>query len=201
MEGVFYHGSDSKIQKFSDEFAGKIGAINAEGPGIYFTNSKKNAAMWGKLTYTVYLRPRKVISNTKTASQANRKDMKKFLDMINNEDYVNNRSPNIKTDKIMAINAAIDYSDTEYEAWHSLRAEQYNGAPQQFMRAMSKLGYDATLLYKKDFEFNDVDKVYHCIVYNPEIVEITNVERNNNVEEIVRKSVKKIINEIVNKKK
>jgi len=198
MNGVFYHGSNSKIEKFSDEFAGKIGVPDAEGPGIYFTNSKENAAMWGKLTYTVNLAPRKVITNMKSASKANRRDLKKFLDMISDEDYANNWSSDIETDKLMAINEAIKYSDTEDEVWHSLRVEQYNGAPQAFMRAMSKLGYDAMLLYKKGFEFNDVDKVYHCIVYNPENVEIISVEKNGNTEE-ARKIIKNIIKEeIVN---
>lgn len=194
MKVKAYHGSDHKITKFSDEFAGAINAVDAEGPGIYFTNSLENSEMWGKFTYTVYLNPRKVISNIKPASRASRKDMKKFLDMISDEDYVNNWSPNIETDKRMAIDAAIEYSSTEYEAWHSLRSEQYNGAPQQFMRAMSKLGYDATLLYKKDFKFNDVDKTYHYIVYNPEIVEIITAERNRNVEE-VRKIIRNVLYE------
>jgi hypothetical protein len=196
MQEIFYHGSNSDIIKFSDEFSGKIGAADAEGPGIYFTNSKENAAMWGKLTYTVKLNPRKIITNQKPSYKADRKDLKKFLDMISDEDYVNNWSPDIETDKLMAINEAIKYNNTEDEVWHSLRREQYNGAPQSFMRAMSKLGYDANLLYEKEFKFDDTDKVYHCIVYNPKIVDIIKVERNNNIEEIVRKSVRKIIKEI-----
>lgn len=196
MEGIFYHGSDSKIDKFLNDFKGKIGAIDAEGPGTYFTNSKENAAMWGKLTYTVKLSPRKVITNQKPASKSNRKDLKKFLDMISDEDYANNWSQDIEIDKLMAINEAIKYSKTEDEVWHSLRVEQYNGAPQAFMNAMSNLGYDALLLYKKGFKFGDVDKVYHCVVYNKDIVDIINVERNDNIEE-VRKFIKKCISNIV----
>lgn len=196
MDNIFYHGSDSKIEKFLNDFPEKLGAINAEGPGTYFTNSKENAAMWGKLTYTVTLKPRKVITNTKQASKANRRDLKKFLDMIDDEDYANNWSPDIETDKLMAINEAIKSSNTEDEVWHSLRSEQYNGNPQGFMSAISKLGYDALLLYKEGFEFSDVDKVYHCIVYNKDIIDIVKVERNDNVDEI-RKIVKEAIKKIV----
>ena len=196
MESIFYHGSDSKIEKFLNDFAGKVGAIDAEGPGTYFTNSKENAAMWGKLTYTVTLNPRKVITNTKPANKANRRDLKKFLDMVNDDDYANNWSSDIETDKLMSINEAIKYSDTEDEVWHTLRNEQYNGIPQTFMSAISKLGYDALLLYKEGFEFSDVDKVYHCIVYNKDIIDIVKVERNDNVDEI-RKIVKETIKKIV----
>jgi len=197
MEGFFYHGSNSKIEKFLNDFHGKVGAIDAEGPGTYFTNSKENAAMWGKLTYTVSLNPRKVITNTKPANKANRKDLKAFLDMIDDEDYANNWSQSIETDKLTAINEAIKSSDTEYEVWHSLRNEQYNGNPLGFMKAMSKLGYDAQLLYKEGFEFSDVSKVYHCVVYNKDIVKIIKVERNSNIDEI-KKIIKKAVNKILN---
>jgi hypothetical protein len=192
MDNVFYHGSNYEISKFSDDFIGIDGAILAEGPGIYFTNSKENAEMWGKYTHTVILRPRKVITNLKPANRVNRADLKKFLDM--SLDYIVNRVDNVEKDKMLAIEDAIKYSRTEDEVFHSLRQEQYVGAHKRFMKDMSSLGYDAAKLYKKGFKFNDVDKVYHYVVYNPEIVEIVKVERNKNVEE-VRKLVKKIIKE------
>ena len=192
MEQIFYHGSDHKIDKFSDEFAGKIDAVDAEGPGVYFTNSKENAAMWGKFTYTVSLNPRKVITNAKSANKANKADLKSLLDM--NEDYSLLRVEDIEEDKWLAIEAAIRYSRTEDEVYHSIRQEQYVGAHRRFMRDMSKLGYDANRLFKKGFKFNDVDKVYHCIVYNPEIVKIIGVERNDNLGE-----VRKVIREVMSK--
>jgi len=190
-----YHGSDHEITKFSDEFVSGPNAKDAEGPGIYITNSKDNAAMWGKYTYELILSPRKFITNQKPSSKANRIDMKKFLDMKGDEDYANNWNPDIETDKLMAINEAIKYNSTEDEAWHSLRREQYNGVPQAFMRAMSKLGYDMMTL-KKDFDFKDVDTTYHYIVYNPEIIEIVGVERNS-IEENAKKAVRKVIKEVI----
>jgi len=190
-----YHGSNHEITKFSDEFAGGPKSIDAEGPGIYLTNSRENAEMWGKYTYELILSPRKFITNQKPSSKANRIDMKKFLDMKGDEDYANNWSPDIETDKLMAINEAIKYNETEDEAWHSLRREQYNGVPQAFMRAMSKLGYDMMTL-KKDFDFGDVDATYHYIVYNPEIIEIVGAERNS-IEENAKKAVRKLIREVI----
>ena len=160
-----YHGSNHEITKFSDEFAGGPKSIDAEGPGIYLTNSRENAEMWGKYTYELILSPRKFITNQKPSSKANRIDMKKFLDMKGDEDYANNWSPDIETDKLMAINEAIKYNETEDEAWHSLRREQYNGVPQAFMRAMSKLGYDMMTL-KKDFDFGDVFEFREWLVKN-----------------------------------
>lgn len=195
MDFKAYHGTNHRIKKFSDEFAGRVGAADAEGPGIYTTNSKENAAMWGKNIYEITLSPRKVITNTKPANKANRQDLKKFLDMISDEDYANNWSPDIETDKLMAINEAIKYSTTEDEVWHSLRKEQYNGAPQAFMRAISKLGYDMMVLFKKGFKFSDVDKVYHYIVFNPEIITVNDVEIGDDKLSEIRKIIRKTISE------
>ena len=38
-----YHGTNSDIQKFSDEFVGKEEATDQEGPGIYFTTLKEES--------------------------------------------------------------------------------------------------------------------------------------------------------------
>lgn len=195
MDNVFYHGTNYEIKKFSDEFAGKVGP-DAEGPGIYFTNSKENAMMWGKLIYKVILNPRKTITNQKTSHAANKKDLKKLLD-IKGEDYILMRTENVELDKIMAINEAIKYSETEDEVYHSIRQEQYSYAPQNFMRNMTKIGIDALILYKKGFEFNDVNKVFHCLVYNPEIINIVDVEKVNDLSE-VKKVIKNTINKLFN---
>lgn len=196
MQGIFYHGSNYEINKFSDEFTGRIGAPDADGPGIYFTNSKENAAMWGKFTYEVKINLRDFITNKKKSTQADRIKLKEFLDN-KGEEYIDNRSSDIEKDKIMAINDAINYSETEDDVWHSLRNEQYNYAPQGFMRAMSKIGIDGLVLYKKGFHFDDVKKAYHCIVYNPESIEILNVA-NNQIEENTKKKIKKLIRETLN---
>lgn len=132
----------------------------------------------------------------KSAKRVNKAELKKFLDMIDDEDYANNWDENIERDKIMAINEAIESNKTEDDVFHSLRRQQFNYAPQSFMRTMTKLGYDMMTLYKKDFHFNDVDKTYHYIVYNPEIIEVVGVERNS-IEENSKKAIRKIIKEVL----
>jgi hypothetical protein len=193
MNNVLYHGSNHKIDKFSDEFAGRIGAPDAEGPGIYLTNSKENAAMWGSIIYTVTLSPRNVITNLKPAVKANKSKLKELLD-LQGEDYTLLRVDDVEKDKWLAINDAIKYSDTEDEVFHSIRQEQYVGVPRRFMRDMTKIGYDALKLYKEGFQFDDVDEVYHYVVYNPDVIEIIKKEDVSNLQE-----VKKIVREIIKK--
>jgi len=187
-----FHGSDKEIKKFTDIFAGGEKSSDAEGPGIYFTNSHDNSEMWGKYTHEVILSPRKVITNQKPASEVNRQDLKMFLDQV--EDYATNRAMDEEEDKWMAIEEVVKYNNTEDEVWHSLRNENFNQQPQEFMRAMAAVGYDAMVIRKgPEFDFEDVDKTYHYIVYNPDIVEVVSIKRNS-VEE-VRKFVRKVLME------
>jgi len=188
-----YHGSDYKINKFSDEFAGAMEADDAEGPGIYFTNSRENSEMWGKFSHEVILNPRRVITNERKATEVNKEELKAFLDM--SEEYVVNRSEDEESDKWMAIEDAIQYNKTEDEVWHTLRYEQYGNSPQLFMRAMTKLGIDAMVIHKNDFDFNDVNEVYHYIVYNPNIVDVVNINSVSINEIKIRKYIRKIISE------
>ena len=174
MEFKAYHGSDHQINKFSDEFAGGEGTESAEGAGIYFSNSKENAKMWGKYIYTVVLRPRKVLSNTKPASEVDENELKAFLDTIEDEDYISNRHQDIESDKWASIQDALAYNDTEDEVWHTLAGEHFTSS-QELVRALSSFGYDMQLLHKKDFKFNDVNEVYHYVILNPKIVKIVGV--------------------------
>ena len=170
-----YHGSNTRITQFKDEFAGAIEAADADGPGIYFTNSYMNGIMWGKYIHKVILRPRKVISNETLASDVNREDLMVLLNAV--EDYTQNWSEDLETDKEMAIDAAIEYSDTADEVFHSIRSEQFVGRPQTFMRTLTKLGYDMLYLKKTELTgITDVDVTYHYVVYNPAIIEVRGIK-------------------------
>jgi len=178
MEFKAYHGSDHKIKKFSDEFTGREGTESAEGVGIYTTNSKENAKMWGNYIYSLVLKPRKVITNMRLASEIDKEEMKRFLDLIDDENYTINRAEDIESDKWASIEDAINYSETEDEAWYSLAYEQFTNSHQELLRAMTKMGYDMVLLKKgEEFKFDDADKVFHYIIYNPDIIEIVGVEK------------------------
>lgn len=173
-EYIAYHGSDIEIDKFTNKFVSNDN-VNASGPGIYFTNSIQDAMQWGKYIHKVILRPRNIVTNEVPAEKVNRKALMTLLNNV--EDYSLNWAEDLESDKKIAIQSAIKYSDTEDEVFDNLRNEQFNYNLQGFMNAMSKIGYDMLKL-KKDFtELRDVKIPYHYIVYNPSIITIIDINK------------------------
>lgn len=55
---TLYHGSDYKFNKFEFKNVGKAHGTHGCGYGIYLTNTKSNALMYGKNIYTVQFQPK-----------------------------------------------------------------------------------------------------------------------------------------------
>ena len=79
-EYIVYHGTNSDIQKFSDEFVGKEEATDQEGPGIYFTTLKEESEMYGKNLYSVKLTPRKLMDINKLMRKVRKLKLKWMLE-------------------------------------------------------------------------------------------------------------------------
>jgi len=165
---IAYHGSDHDFKKFTDEFMGSQEASDQEGPGIYFTTSRNEALHYGKFLYSVILRPNKLLDET---SSKNIKpiELKKIIKQLpewelNAQDWDENPERGLN----VAIQSFIQYNDTEKDLFQQVWIDFFRYNPIIFAREMVKLGYDGQIINKENRQ--------HIIVYNPNIIEITNIE-------------------------
>jgi hypothetical protein len=180
---LVYHGSPTKIAKFSDEFVSGEKSNDAEGPGIYTTNIYNDARQYGNNIYTLKLSPRKLLTEapinklTYNISSV----LKKLIKMIDGWELTAQNwhmNPNIGLD--MAIKSFIEYNDNEKDVFLQVWVDFYgysNGI--SYIRDMVTLGIDGVLVDKKDFErFEGFKNCKHIIIYNPSIIEVRDVEFN-----------------------
>lgn len=180
---ILYHGSDNDITTFSDEFAGKDEATDSEGPGIYLTNIYNDARQYGNIIYTVEINPRKLLLQTPISKVKYNigGTMKKLMKMkedweYNAQDWDEN--PEIGLNK--SIKAILEYEDNEKDAFLQIWIDYYRRRETEYMRNMVSLGIDGIMVEKKDFErYEGFKGCKHFIIYNPSIIKINNIERNN----------------------
>ena len=151
-----YHGSNYKIENFKDEFVGK--GIDQHGPGIYFTTNPETAEKYGKFMYEVDCDINKILSDKNKATD------KEINFLLNN-------APNLEdtlTDwgvspqkGLVAYKKAI-FSQTQTEAFESIWYDFYRKEPIEYVRNVSKLGYQAVKVEK--------DNETWFIVFNPIIL-------------------------------
>jgi hypothetical protein len=172
-----YHGSDSKIAKWVDDFVGGVDAFDADGPGIYFTSQPDNAKMFGNIIYTVDLTPRKMMTNEPLSSLDKDELVGNLTKLIKQapdwEGSAMNWSEDPETGVLKNIEAIFDYESTESDAYLTLRQDYYNGAPIKFVRAMASLGFDGYYVPKPHFDMEDVT---HYIIYNPSIIKLISID-------------------------
>ena len=164
-----YHGSKTKIDKFSDEFVGKEEATDQEGPGIYFTTSLDDASRYGNYLYSVILRPRKLVDE----SSHRRVNTNEIIQLIRSapdwEDTAQNWAENPKTGLYTAVDSFMKYAENEKDLFQQVWYDFFRHNPIEYVRGMVKLGYDGQII-------NKAEGNKHFIIYNPDIIEVTNVE-------------------------
>lgn len=168
-EYIVYHGTNSDIQKFSDEFVGKEEATDQEGPGIYFTTLKEESEMYGKNLYSVKLTPRKLMDMTPINKNKWRSFTTKMLQSAPDwEDTAQNFHENPKKGLTLAVESMMDYNDTEKDLAQQIWYDFYRYTPVDFVRNMVDMGIDGIIVPR--------EKSNHIIVYNPNIIDVLEVE-------------------------
>ena len=66
-----YHGSNTKISSFVDDFVGGRDAEDLGGPGIYFSSSRENAQHYGEHVYEAVITPRKLLTENPKGGRYN----------------------------------------------------------------------------------------------------------------------------------
>jgi hypothetical protein len=165
-----YHGSNHLINKFSDEFVGAEEATDQQGPGIYFTTSKDDAQGYGEYLYAVKLNGKKFLDDKSSSDKTNKSHLLKMIKMSENwKEKAQNYDYNPEVGARIAINGAIEYNDTEKDAFLQIWIDFYRYETIDFVRNMVKLGYDG-LIVDAYGGYSDDDKK-HIIVYNTNIIE------------------------------
>jgi hypothetical protein len=166
-EYIVYHGTNSDIQKFSDEFVGKEEATDQEGPGIYFTTLKEESEMYGKNLYSVKLTPRKLMDMTPINKNKWRSFTTKMLQSAPDwEDTAQNFNQNPRKGLILAVESMMDYNETEKDLAQQIWYDFYRYNPVDFVRNIVKMGIDGIIVPREKSE--------HIIVYNPNIIHVLN---------------------------
>jgi hypothetical protein len=172
-EYIVYHGTNSDIERFSDEFVGREEAIDQEGPSIYFTTLKKETEFYGKKTYTVKLSPRKMMDTTPLVKSKWKAFTTKMIQMAPDwKDTAQNFDINPYRGLSIAVDSSIDYNDSEKDLAQQIWIDFYRYTPVDFVRNMVKMGIDGIIVPIQQGEGN------HIIVYNPNIIEVVSVEDN-----------------------
>ena len=164
-----YHGSDTQINKFVDDFVGKEEATDQEGPGIYFSTNIEDARAYGKYIHSVILRPRKFVDES-THKNVNRKEITAFIKTAPDwEDTAQNWAENPENGLREAVNSLYEYAKNEKDLYQQIWYDWFRYHPLEYVRGMVKLGYDGEII-------NKAEGNKHFIVYNPDIIEIIKSE-------------------------
>lgn len=159
-----YHGSPTQIAKFTDEFVGGKDALDQEGPGIYFTSSWKNARSYGEYVYTVKLSPKKIVSN-KEGKNASLKEIQWLIKQAPDwESTAQNWDENPRIGFQKAAQDMIQYNETPHQQFLQVWIDFYRNNPVDYVRNMSKLGYDAVAIEHLQSIIAQESDITHIIV-------------------------------------
>lgn len=199
---MFFHGSEHKIKKFTDDFVGGREAVDQEGPGIYFTSSWKNARSYGPYVYTVRLRPKKEVS-TENGKKAPLREIEWLIQQAPEwESIAQNWNENSAIGLRMAAKDILQYNENPHQQFLQVWIDFFKYNPLEYVRGMTKLGYD--IIYIKELEsiIAGENNITHAVVLNPAIIEFIDMEDDRTEEEKakdqlneIRKFVRKTLNE------
>lgn len=171
---MFYHGSNHKIEKFTDDFVGGQRAVDSDGPGIYFSSEWNDARQFGSIIYTVNLKPRKIVYD-----KPGKFPQKDLVWLIKNsgdwKSKAQNWDENYQVGLAKSIAAIYEYNETPFGQLLQVYKEYYKDSI-QFVRNASHLKYDAIFIEK---EWGAT----HVVVMNPAIIELVKVEDDRTEEE------------------
>lgn len=192
---IAYHGSNSNITSFTDDFVGGRDALDEQGPGIYFSTSMKNANSYGKNVYKVELTPINPVS-VEVGKNAPIKQIEWLIKQADDwKSKAQNFHINPNSGLKIAANDFIKYNETPHEQFLQVWYDFYLYEPVNYVRNMVKLGYDSIIINNLN-SISDVGvKVTHIIVLDPSIIKYLGQEDSNNKEELVQEE--RIINEVL----
>lgn len=173
---VAYHGSETKINNFVDDFVGGRDAVDQEGPGIYFTSSKQNAMYYGKYIYTVRLSPKNIISVT-DGENVSRKQLDWLIRKAPDwEETAQNWNEHPKIGLKIAIDSILKYRNNPHQQFQQVWFDFYRNNPVDYVRNIVKLGYDAIVIDGLASMVTQEKDIKHTIVLNPSIIKFIKLE-------------------------
>lgn len=167
-----YHGSPTDFKKFSDEFVGGDEATDQEGPGVYFTTNRENAAAYGGNLYTAKLNGN-FITDESASDNANEAHIEQLIRMAEDwQSHAQNWGEDPESAIYSSISDMFEYNDNEKDVFLQVWIEYYRYDAVNFVRNMTKLGYDGVVVDRTD----DRGMNKHIIVYNPSTITLTDKE-------------------------
>ena len=167
---TFYHGSNTKIEKFTDKFLDRPGATNQEGPGIYLTTAAQDARAYGKVIHTVeakIVKSKLLPAGVKTPEFAIRTLIQKAPD---SDLILTDWDEDPKKALIKAVSGILEFNRNDYrEALEQVWADFYRGESAAFLTILRNWNYQG-------FKLNRADGVTHFICWDPSILTIKNIE-------------------------
>jgi hypothetical protein len=173
-EFIAYHGSNHKIEKFSDSFVDGDRVTQHHGAGIYFATSYKNARMFGDNVYKVKLSGN-FISEDNPSSDVNPDDLANLMKLSDEEEWgleAQNYHPDVETGLRIAIKDALNYGETEADVFMRVQTGGwYMHDGLGYVRGMTKIGIDGVIVNPPKDWVNEK----HIIVFNPNIIEFIGI--------------------------
>ncbi len=166
-----YHGSNTKITNFVDDFVGGEQAQDLEGPGIYFTTLPENAEYFGTYIHEVTIAPRKLLTERPNGGTFN--ELIKLARMASEwESTAQNWDENEEVGLNKAIKDFISYNSNQKDRFLQVWIDFYKNDPVEYVRNCVKLGYDGIVVNR---DVIDGKQLKHYIIYNPSIIQIKQV--------------------------
>jgi len=167
---TLYHGSKEKLTSFDLARVGK--GNDQEGPGFYFTNSRKDALAYANpngYLHAVKVTARKLVP---LKGKVNAKDIEALLRKAPNlDDKLLNWDEDKDTAFSKALSGILQYTKNPQDAFQQVWYDFYKGDEAAFLKEVVALGYDAAI--------PDPAKrggATHVVVFNPAVIKVVSVE-------------------------
>ena len=164
---VWYHGRTTKSETFDINRTGK--GNDQEGPGFYFSSDYKDAASYAYpsgVVMTVDID----LGGRITPEEFEESDFETFLEMADPEDLeitLSNYAEHPEEAKATLKEAIINDDNPYLTVWY----EMFRHNPAGYLKAMVDLGYDGHVSTP-----NEHIDTKHLIVYNPDVIDIQEVD-------------------------
>lgn len=171
-----YHGSNHEFNIFKNDLVGGQDAIDAQGPGVYFTDTKYDAQHFGKFIYSVNLIPNKILSD-QNMDGIDENIISKLIKLkpdweMNAYDW----DEDLENGLQKSINAIFD-NDNAKDVITQVYIEYYIHQPIDYVKNCVKLGIDG--ISHVNMWGDGKTTSQHYIIYNPTIIHINKKELNN----------------------
>jgi hypothetical protein len=172
---ILYHGSNHEISKFSDDFISGEKAVDANGPGIYFSDNKEDSEHYGNILYTVRLKQCNIITD-KSKKELTPAKLVQLIKL--NPDwqmYAQDWDENPNKGLSIFINDTFrdenNSKDMLLNVWYIF----YRYQSVTFVRNCTKLGIDGINVTNN---WGGGGSSEHYVIYNPNIIEL--IEKKSN---------------------